>query len=354
MNRPDRHAAIAATVWPRRKRDSLRGQPSGSFAPPAFATVAEERQHRKERLAGGFRIFAACGFCEGVAGHITARDPEFPDTFWVNPFGMHFGHIKVSDLIRVDAEGDVVEGSGPVNVAAFAIHCQVHEARPDVVAAAHAHSIYGKAWSSLGRLLDPITQDACAFYEDHVFFDDTRVLVTEANEAAAHRRLPRTAQGGDPPKPRSHHGRPERRGGGWWFVSMERCCQAQFLAEFDRQAARDRSRRTRARRGPSTARRSRAGSSASRSGSTSSASSRTFLQSTRLAGRRAGRRHAVGLDAGIGREDRGHGRRRHGRLRRRTARPGRRGGAFHRPGRASQRDPRRADCGSRARTGTRT
>ena len=75
------------------------------FAPPAFATVAEERQHRKERLAGGFRIFAACGFCEGVAGHITARDPEFPDTFWVNPFGMHFGHIKVSDLIRVDAEG---------------------------------------------------------------------------------------------------------------------------------------------------------------------------------------------------------------------------------------------------------
>ena len=38
-----------------------------------------------------------------------------------------------------------------------------------MVAAAHAHSVYGKAWSAVGRLLDPITQDACAFYEDHVF-----------------------------------------------------------------------------------------------------------------------------------------------------------------------------------------
>ena len=45
------------------------------------------------------------GFCEGVAGHITARDPEFPDTFWVNPFGMHFGRIRASDLIRVDGDG---------------------------------------------------------------------------------------------------------------------------------------------------------------------------------------------------------------------------------------------------------
>src|SRR5262245_10657794 len=88
------------------------------LAPPAFATLSEERRHRKERLAAGFRIFSAFGFCEGVAGHITMRDPEFPDTFWVNPYGMHFGQIRVSDLIRVDGEGNVIEGTGPVNVAA--------------------------------------------------------------------------------------------------------------------------------------------------------------------------------------------------------------------------------------------
>ena len=135
--------------------------------PPTFTSAAEERLHRKQRLAAAFRLFSRFGFDEGVAGHITARDPEFPDHFWVNPFGVHFSHIRVSDLICVDHHGDVVEGSHAVNAAAFAIHSQVHAARPDVVAAAHAHSVYGKTWSSLGRLLDPITQDVCAFYDDH-------------------------------------------------------------------------------------------------------------------------------------------------------------------------------------------
>src|SRR5579862_5924145 len=133
---------------------------------PKFDTVAEERLHRKQRLAAGFRLFGKFGFDEGVAGHITVRDPEHADRFWLNPFGMNFKHIRVSDLICVDHSGEVVEGDARVNRAAFAIHSQVHAARPDVVAAAHAHSIYGKSWSTLGRLLDPITQDACARSEE--------------------------------------------------------------------------------------------------------------------------------------------------------------------------------------------
>src|SRR5205807_473970 len=97
-------------------------------APPTFATVEEERLHRKQRLAAAFRMFSKCGFDEGVAGHITARDPELTDHFWVNPFGMHFGHIRVSDLLLVNHHGEVVEGDHAVNQAAFAIHSQVHEA----------------------------------------------------------------------------------------------------------------------------------------------------------------------------------------------------------------------------------
>lgn len=150
--------------------------------PPIFERVEEERLHRKQRLAAAFRVFARFGFSEGTAGHITARDPEFTDHFWVNPFGMYFGHIRVSDLILVDSHGEVVKGSQLVNRAAFAIHSQVHEARPDIVAAAHAHSLYGKSWSSLGRLLDPLTQDACAFYEDHVLFDDYKGVVLDIKE----------------------------------------------------------------------------------------------------------------------------------------------------------------------------
>jgi len=193
--------------------------------------VQEERAHRKSRLAAAFRLFSRFGLDEGVAGHISARDPQRSDCFWVNPFGMHFSRIRVSDLILVTARGDVVQGEGRVNKAAVAIHVAVHDARPDVVAAAHAHGIYGRTWSSLGRLLDPITQDACAFYEDHVFFDDTRVLITEASEGAELARCLGPHKGAI----LRNHGLLTVGGtveeAVWWFVSMERCCQAQFLAE---------------------------------------------------------------------------------------------------------------------------
>ena len=120
--------------------------------PQTFETVEEERAHRKAKLAAAFRMFSKAGLDEGVAGHITVRDPEHTDSYWVNPFGMHFSMIKSSDLVRVDHAGNVVEGSRAVNGAAVAIHCAVHAARPDVMAAAHAHGPYGKTLSSLSMV----------------------------------------------------------------------------------------------------------------------------------------------------------------------------------------------------------
>ncbi len=81
---------------------------SKGFGPPVFATAAEERLHRKRMLAAAFRLFSRFGFDEGVAGHITARDPEKLDHFWVNPFGMHFGQIRTSDLILVNHQGTII------------------------------------------------------------------------------------------------------------------------------------------------------------------------------------------------------------------------------------------------------
>src|SRR5271165_918590 len=83
--------------------------------PPTFATAEEERRHRKVHLAGAFRLFARFGFDEGVAGHITARDPEHSDWFWANPFGMHFSQIRASDLVLVNDRGEVIHGDRPVN-----------------------------------------------------------------------------------------------------------------------------------------------------------------------------------------------------------------------------------------------
>jgi len=212
----------------------MAGAPTNVFnipRPPAFATAEEERLHRKQRLAAGFRLFSRYGFDEGVAGHITARDPERKDHFWVNPFGVHFGMIRASDLILVNHKGEVVEGKYPVNVAAFAIHSQVHAARPDVIAAAHSHSTYGKTWSSLGRLLDPLTQDACAFFDDHAVFSDFTGVVYQTTEGE------RIAQALGQHKAvilRNHglltvgHTVDEAV---WWFITMDRSCHAQLLAE---------------------------------------------------------------------------------------------------------------------------
>ncbi len=108
---------------------------------PSFDNVEDERRHRKQRLAAAFRLFGHFGFDEGIAGHITARDPELLDHFWVNPFDLKLKMIRVKDLILVNDQGEVVDGNWPVNLAALAIHSQVHTARPDVVAAAHAHSV---------------------------------------------------------------------------------------------------------------------------------------------------------------------------------------------------------------------
>jgi ribulose-5-phosphate 4-epimerase/fuculose-1-phosphate aldolase len=199
--------------------------------PPKFASVDEERRHRKERLAASFRLFAKFGYDEGVAGHITARDPELTDHFWVNPFAVHFALIRVSDLILVNHKGEVVEGDRPVNAAAFAIHSQVHAARPDVMAAAHSHSMYGKSWATLGRLLDPITQDACAFYEDHGIFEDYTGVVAETSEGA---RIAK-ALGGTKAVILRNHGLltvgESVDEAVWWFVTMDRSCHAQLLAE---------------------------------------------------------------------------------------------------------------------------
>ena len=207
---------------------------SGNIAalmPEEGRTVEQERLHRKQNLAAAFRLFSRFGFDEGVAGHITARDPELTDHFWVNPFGMHFGHIRVSDLLLVRHDGEVVHGDLPVNQAAFAIHSQVHAARPDVISAAHAHSVYGKTWSTLARLLDPITQDACAFYDDHALFDDYSgvVLDIEEGKRIAHALGDRKAV-----ILRNHglltvgHSVEEA---AWWFITMERSCHAQLMAE---------------------------------------------------------------------------------------------------------------------------
>ena len=200
---------------------------------PQQPTIELERLYRKQRLAASFRLFGRFGFDFGGAGHITVRDPQYPDHFWLNPAGVHFGHIRVSDLMLVNHDGEVVEHGEEkrLNRAAFAIHSRLHAARPDVQAAAHSHSIYGKAFSALGKLLDPLTQDSCGFYEDHSIFEDFSGVVLDTSEGD------RIAQvlGDRKAVILQNHGiltvGASLETAVWRYVSLENACQAQLLAD---------------------------------------------------------------------------------------------------------------------------
>jgi ribulose-5-phosphate 4-epimerase/fuculose-1-phosphate aldolase len=198
---------------------------------PQLNTPEEVRQDRKNKLAAALRLFGKFGFDEGVAGHITVRDPERTDHFWVNPMGKSFKQMRVSDLLLVSHTGEVVEGNGLLNGAAFTIHSQIHMSNPDITAAAHSHSVYGKAFSALGKTLDPLTQDACAFYDDHVLFDDFSGVVLDNSEGE---RIA-AALGDRKAAILQNHGLltvgDSIDAAAWWYITMERSCQAQLLAE---------------------------------------------------------------------------------------------------------------------------
>ena len=200
---------------------------------PTFATHAEERQHRKERLVACCRAFAMQGFDYGFAGHLTVRDPEFPEMYWTNPMCVHFSQVKVSNLILADHKGQVVEGRYAINRAGFVLHAAVHDAHPDIIAMCHAHTVYGTAFAALGRPLDPISQDAAAFFEDHVVIKD------EAGQVAVEEKAGLSVCDsfkGVKAAIHQNHGlltasRHSIEAAAFWFIALERCCQQQLLIE---------------------------------------------------------------------------------------------------------------------------
>jgi hypothetical protein len=131
---------------------------------PKFRDKYAEREFVKLHAAAGLRWLGMNGYNnEGAGGHVTVRDPILPDHFWINPFARSFSRMKPEDLCLVNEEGIVVEPGNmhAVNPAGFSIHVAVHQARPDVMAAVHCHSVPSKAFSALGCKLEPINQDAC-------------------------------------------------------------------------------------------------------------------------------------------------------------------------------------------------
>ncbi|TCO82373.1 ribulose-5-phosphate 4-epimerase/fuculose-1-phosphate aldolase [Plasticicumulans lactativorans] len=112
-------------------------------------------------LAAAYRLAARRGWDDIVWTHISASVPGEPGAYFINRFGLRFAEVRPDNLVKVDVQGRVVDGSGaPVNPSGFAIHGAVHAARPDAVCVMHLHTRWGQTLAALPEGLLPCSQPA--------------------------------------------------------------------------------------------------------------------------------------------------------------------------------------------------
>ena len=157
----------------------------------AVRSPEAERAHRKRMCALGYRVLAAHRWGNLGDGHISARDPELTDHFWLLDWGVPFGEATIERLVLVGPGGDVKDAdgnpTGAVNTAGYNIHAPLLAARPDVVSACHTHTQFGTPWSANVEPFRALSQESTAFVFDQALFDDeeVEVLSTEGGKRIA-------------------------------------------------------------------------------------------------------------------------------------------------------------------------
>ena len=115
----------------------------------AAAMHPDEWQARVQ-LAACYRVFDMLGWTELIYNHITVRLPESvtggAKQFLINPFGLHYSEVTARNLVKIDAQGRILDGSTyPVNPAGFTVHAALHEGIPDAHCVMHTHTTAGVA-----------------------------------------------------------------------------------------------------------------------------------------------------------------------------------------------------------------
>lgn len=152
-----------------------------------FDDPEQERLHRKRQCALGYRAFGALRWGQLGDGHISVRDPERPDCFWLLRYGVPFDQATVDDLVLVGPDGSLVAGRGEINMTAYYIHMPVHDARPEIMSVAHTHTAYGTPWSANMMPFRAVSQEACTFVYDQSIFggEELNVMNFETGQRIA-------------------------------------------------------------------------------------------------------------------------------------------------------------------------
>jgi ribulose-5-phosphate 4-epimerase/fuculose-1-phosphate aldolase len=135
----------------------------------------------RQKLACLHRVLAGIGFNENMAGHVTVADAT--GDLWASPWGMWWDEVRASDVVRVGADGDVVEGQWDVSPAIF-LHTGIHRQRPDARVIVHNHPYHATLLATMGRLPDITHQAACMFDGSMALVDEYEGQVLDADAGA--------------------------------------------------------------------------------------------------------------------------------------------------------------------------
>lgn len=124
--------------------------------------VSEAEWNTRVQLAALYRLTALHGWDDFLATHISARVPGPDRHFLLNPLGLWFEEVTASNLIKVDLDGNVLQGDYGINYAGFVIHSAIHAARDDAHFILHFHTDDGVAVSSQKDGLLPLNQRSLA------------------------------------------------------------------------------------------------------------------------------------------------------------------------------------------------
>jgi ribulose-5-phosphate 4-epimerase/fuculose-1-phosphate aldolase len=145
-------------------------------------------------LAACYRLIAAYGWDDLVFTHVSARLPGEAHEFLINPYGMMFGEITASSLVKVDQQcRKLTDSPYPVNPAGFVIHSAVHETRPDVQCVLHTHTVAGVAVSAQRAGLLPISQQATVALASLGYHDYEGIALLDAEKPRLQRDLGRNS-----------------------------------------------------------------------------------------------------------------------------------------------------------------
>ncbi|XP_066939963.1 protein hu-li tai shao isoform X3 [Macrobrachium rosenbergii] len=115
------------------------------------------------KLASVYRLIDLHGWTQNIYNHVTARISQDTEHFLLNPFGLLYHEVTASSLVKVDMQGNVVDGGSTnfgVNVAGFMLHSAIHAARPDIRCIIHLHHPAVVAVSALKQGLLPLSQES--------------------------------------------------------------------------------------------------------------------------------------------------------------------------------------------------